>query len=117
VDLAIEDNGQDYLFEMKYWWEGSSARVNSDIRRLRSSADGGGLLVFSANPADPKTLTDNAIQYLIDQSPPPKLGQPVDCYRFGTKSPMGRPSEFWFAGWQIPQVSAGQRSTFTTMVT
>ncbi len=102
VDLVVESAGTEHIFEMKYWREETSSRVNSDIRRLRLFGNGGNLLVFSANPCEPKGQTDAAIDYLIGESPTPQIGPPVSCYRFLTKNPRGMPFEFWFAGWHIP---------------
>jgi hypothetical protein len=96
IDLVIDE----HLFEMKYWRDESSIHVNSEIRRLRQFSNGGILLVFSANPLGE---TDAVIQYLIDNSPLPKIGKPVDKFCFETESPvLSKVSfEFWFAGWPI----------------
>jgi hypothetical protein len=101
IDLVIKEQETEHFFEMKYWHEESSVRVNSDIRRLQSFSDGGNLLVFSANPKD---QTDSAIKYLIGEAPLPSFGEPTSCYRFPTENPgkTSTPFEFWFAGWHIP---------------
>jgi len=85
---------------MKCWHEESSMRVNSDIRRLRSFSEGGGLLVFSANPTGE---TDAVIRYLIAESPLPQIGNPDFMFKFQTESQMmDKAFEFWFAGWHVP---------------